>query len=339
MKIGLLYKNGKIKFKSQTQITSELLRKTILLLVPNKDFPNTFIPIKPSEFWLGENFKIRIDIQIYLVNIDEMTGEVVDELLYTFDSSNLLEFVNSIYNVYKFGAISSICEDSYSYSSDPSYQIIYPRFIRIESNCGEYESDTKPITDIKESDFLMHSYTSLIDDKLSAFHKILFNPDTDISKIGYTLELGKHNWTSVQRIRDSTIDYFVYLPTTNTYHYIRGDVYHEINRLDTMTCVIYTAIVESDNHLSIQQIYRDVIDENIFSIENVAIELRGVNTWISIITILKSMAEWIDHIMRYTLLKANASRLVTFVVLECNRKRTLLNIEELTADKITAAFN
>ena len=108
LNIVILYKNNSYKIISSKKINCALLNnKNIkLILVPLYENPNAYIPIKPSYLYEFKKATVSIIYQAVIYEIDDEIVTAFDTNNFYKECDNLIDFINAIYNAYKFRGIS-----------------------------------------------------------------------------------------------------------------------------------------------------------------------------------------------------------------------------------------
>ena len=110
-RIVLLYKDGTYRSVSIKNLASIDFTSTRLntILIPLEDHPNLYFPLKPNLQYRSDRIRVDIEHRIFTFDYDEGIGEDISIAEFWRDCTNIIEFGNAIYNLYKFrGASISI---------------------------------------------------------------------------------------------------------------------------------------------------------------------------------------------------------------------------------------
>lgn len=128
-----LYKDHRIKYKNSKKLKKEKMNDENLkmILIPLIEHESCYIPVKPSTLYSADKFYVEMDQQVITYNyenVDIDEGEILHSKLST---SNVIEFINKLYTLYKCRATSIMLEDGndYSYSMPISHVIIIRRIV------------------------------------------------------------------------------------------------------------------------------------------------------------------------------------------------------------------
>lgn len=139
----ILYKDHTYKIIDCDVLMNHNLRdpKISVIFVPNLESPNSYIPIKPSIYYKFSKCVVRIVYQGFVTNAYEDIGYNMEDVESDFipkehysECYNLVEFINAIYNLWKFRGTSIFLSENNNSDSPYAYDswIIYPRYYSIK---------------------------------------------------------------------------------------------------------------------------------------------------------------------------------------------------------------
>jgi len=143
LKLFILYKDKTIKSYSIKKWNKINLRsnKIKYIMIPYLDNTNVYIPIKPSKLYDFYKVTVKLVYQVFTYDYEEGIGESFSEDLYENECYDIIAFINAIYNLYKFRAISITLHEGretfMSSGKEFNTLTIYPRRIIIDFyNCN-----------------------------------------------------------------------------------------------------------------------------------------------------------------------------------------------------------
>ena len=244
-KVIILYKNNKYSIVNLKNLKPSKLSKSKvkMILIPCLDSPNVFIPIKPSELYNFQFADVYIKMVLLFHDWEERTIEIIDIKEYQHTCTNIIEFINAIYNCVKFRSLSSFIGDNKNEEFSHFDYLLYTKRVRIEftNNQNEkYVMDSGELKDIREKytdeiDTIPLSY--MIDEDftlLDDFFYTQLNYDTlepgEWKKLptGIFMDLGE--WRKIKKPNKELLDddYMFYkLPEFGAYYYIDYQSYKE----------------------------------------------------------------------------------------------------------------
>lgn len=163
----ILYKDHSFKIIDCDNLRSINLNdsKIRVIFIPNLETPNSYIPIKPSSYYIFSKCIVDIIYQGFVTNAYEMTG-YAEKMGYTMEDADLdfvpkehhldccsiVEFINAIYNLWKFRGSSIFISENSNPDSFAGYDswVIFPRYY-----CIKFYDDFGRLKSILEADNLV----------------------------------------------------------------------------------------------------------------------------------------------------------------------------------------
>ena len=105
LNIIILYKNDSYKIIPYPKLEYKHIsdtKKVKLILIPLLETPNVYIPVKPSKHYNFSKVNVDIIYQPFLYDYEGMEGTSYHLTEFKNECNNIIDFINSIYNLYKF---------------------------------------------------------------------------------------------------------------------------------------------------------------------------------------------------------------------------------------------
>ena len=218
LKLFILYKDKTIKSYSIKKWNKINLRsnKIKYIMIPYLDNTNVYIPIKPSKLYDFYKVKVTIVHQVFTFDYEQGIGESFPEDVYENECYDLVSFINSIYNLYKFRAISIVLhegrEEYMSTGREFNTINIYPRRILLEFYNEKLEKieiiDSGVMSDLStwSSDEFIVPPIYATEDRFDALADFLFIPtiEDDINKdtmknLPIGIKINESYWKKIYR--------------------------------------------------------------------------------------------------------------------------------------------
>lgn len=246
--IIILYRDNSYKMISFKKLYKVDLSndKIKYILIPYLDFKGVYIPIRPTTLYKFYKAEVKIYYQLFFFEYEEMRGDSFSVDEYSNECYNIITLINSLYNVYKFRAISILINDAKEERMKDGIDFlnwtIYPRRIQVifkdSNNQIIHEIDSEDMGDYAEEDpttFINPPPHYYGEDRFECLSEIFFTPcetqkngNTALQNLPIGIKLSDNDWYKIKKpgieLRDS--DYFFYnLPDFGCYIYLPYNVY------------------------------------------------------------------------------------------------------------------
>lgn len=219
LKLFILYKDKTIKSYSIKKWNKINLRsnKIKYIMIPYLDNTNVYIPIKPSKIYDFYKVRVKLVYQVFTYDYEEGIGESFSEDLYENECYDIVSFINAIYNLYKFRAISIALHEGREtfMSSGKEFNTItiYPRRIIVDfyNNRNEKinEIDSGIMSDLStwsSDDFIVPPVYST-EDRFDCLSDFLFIPTIEddyqnndtLKNLPIGIKITDINWYKINR--------------------------------------------------------------------------------------------------------------------------------------------
>ena len=219
LKLFILYKDKTIKSYSIKKWNKINLRsnKIKYIMIPYLDNTNVYIPIKPSKIYDFYKVTVKLVYQVFTYDYEEGIGESFSEDLYENECYDIVSFINAIYNLYKFRAISIALHEGREtfMSSGKEFNTItiYPRRIIVDfyNNRNEKinEIDSGIMSDLStwsSEDFIVPPVYST-EDRFDCLSDFLFIPTIEddyqnndtLKNLPIGIKITDVNWYKINR--------------------------------------------------------------------------------------------------------------------------------------------
>lgn len=219
LKLFILYKDKTIKSYSIKKWNKINLRsnKIKYIMIPYLDNTNVYIPIKPSKIYDFYKVSVKLLYQVFTYDYEEGMGESFSEDLYENECYDIVSFINAIYNLYKFRAISIVLHEGREtfMSSGKEFNTItiYPRRIIVDfyNNNNEKinEIDSGIMSDLStwsSDDFIVPPVYST-EDRFDCLSDFLFIPTIEddyqnndtLKNLPIGIKITDANWCKINR--------------------------------------------------------------------------------------------------------------------------------------------
>lgn len=254
MKIIILYKNGTYKSIKEKKINSAKLsfKDIKLILIPLLEHEGAFIPIKPSKLYNFNKASVKIIYSTYFFNTDECEMDAIEErknITYFQEFTSLIEFVNGLYNVYKFRAIPMYFVENMN-PNLTYYPIIVIRQIEVIfydwasniTNTITSEIDMGDLMEYPNSYFMSTPPEYINEDRFICLKDILYIPcifegqtTSDTNNIPNVIKLGDDKWEKIKKPKDDLVpkDFILYkVPDFEIYYFMTYEMYLNLTATD-----------------------------------------------------------------------------------------------------------
>ena len=219
LKLFILYKDKTIKSYSIKKWNKINLKsnKIKYIMIPYLDNTNVYIPIKPSKLYDFYKVTVKLVYQVFTYDYEEGIGESFSEDLYENECYDIVSFINAIYNLYKFRAISIALHEGREtfMSSGKEFNTItiYPRRIIVDfyNNRNEKinEIDSGIMSDLStwsSDDFIVPPVYST-EDRFDCLSDFLFIPTIEddyqnndtLKNLPIGIKITDVNWCKINR--------------------------------------------------------------------------------------------------------------------------------------------
>ena len=249
LNILILYKDKSYKIIPAKKISLlELSKKNIkLIFIPLYDNPNAYIPIKPSELYHFSKASVSIIYQAFIYDLDDQLGTSFTPQEFNADCDNIVDFINAIYNVYKFRAISIyLSENNNNMTTGRTLSFIMSiRQINVkfynEKNQLIHEIDSGVMKDLSEysAKYFWKTpppYTN--EDRINCLHDILYTPCTfddnyftDLDNLPICIQIQDNQWKTIKKPSKelTSEDYVLYkIPNFEIYYMMQFGIYNQL---------------------------------------------------------------------------------------------------------------
>lgn len=248
LNIVIFYKDNSYKIIPVKNINTSLLdHKNIkLILIPLYDNPNSYIPIKPAYLYNFKKAIVSITYQAFLYEVDEDLGTSFAPNLFYKECNNFIDFINAIYNVYKFRGVTLYLSDNTIVATGMMTFVISIRHINIKffnnNNQLINEIDSgimKDLSEYKKKYFwkIPPQYTN--EGRIKCLKDILYIPesydnkcDSELDKLPLCIHLQNDDtWKKINKPHKELIpsDYILYkIPDFEVYYMMQYDVYLQL---------------------------------------------------------------------------------------------------------------
>lgn len=252
LKVIILYKDKSYKLISAKKLRPSHLSDNNIkfILIPLYDNPNAYIPIKPSTLYDFIRAKVSIIYQAFVFEMEVDSGTSFDSQEFSVDCDNIIDFINAIYNVYKFRAISiylSENNDNMTSSNTSSFIIsirqidikLYDRNDQLihEINSGVMED----LSEYSSSYFWKSPPAYSNEDRFKCLGNILYIPCSDndyfndIDNLPICMHLKNKFWKTVKKPSKEleNDDCMLYkIPEFEIYYIMEFELYNQLISLN-----------------------------------------------------------------------------------------------------------
>lgn len=343
--ILILYKNGKVKSSSLKKINKINLSDKLIkyIMIPYLQSPNIYIPIKPSKLYRFINTKIILEYQLMTFDYDSMDVELYSSDIFTKECHNIIDFINVLYNLYEFRAMSILINDyrenKMCTSMDLFHWVIYPRRIRIEfydnSKTIAHVIDSEDMggfDQFSEKDFKGVPPQYLAEDRLNCLSEIMFTPcgtnvnlSNSLKNLPIGIKLENDIWEKINKPSTElkNEDYFLYkLDDFGAYYILRYEMYIKLLTINHFTVqLIGTEIISNTfNDINIfpsldknkcphilerKEAIQKYLNDDIFDIYNVSLYVSSVNMFLITLSYLIQLFNCLQYIVDIKLQESN----------------------------------
>lgn len=254
MKIIILYKDGSYKTIKKKKINpKKLSSKDIkLILIPLSEHEGAFIPIKPSKMYDFSKASVKIIYSTYFFNADECEMDAIEErknITYFQKFTSLIEFINGLYNVYKFRAIPMYFTENMNpnlrYCPSIAIRQIEVIFYDQTSNIIDTITSEVDMGDLMEyptSYFISTPPEYINEDRFICLKDILYIPcifegqtTSDTNNLPNVIKLGDDKWKKIKNPKDDLVpkDFILYkVPDFEIYYFMTYEMYLNLTVTD-----------------------------------------------------------------------------------------------------------
>ena len=317
----ILYRDNSYKIIPSNKVNSkQLANENIrMIFVPLYDNPNAYIPIKPSQLYNFNKVEVSIVYQAFTYDMEDQDGCSYTAREFNSTCETLIDFINAIYNCYKFRGITTFMEQNSVLSSLRTLAFtMMIRRIHIKfydaNNQISSEIDSGVMEDLENYKVLEEPLNLLCEDRLDCLTDILFLPKK-VTKLPLCIHLDEyHKWRKISKPGKELEedDYMLYrIPGFEAYYMCQYSFYCKLLDFDEFTMHYITTPISlhyDENYLPSldrkeipgpdekEEAYDAYRFENLYSITNTAID---VDTFEDVLTVLVFSQTIISHIRYY----------------------------------------
>ena len=376
--IVILYKNKKYKIIPHKKLKSKDLTSSSIetIFIPLYDNPNAYIPIKSSTLYDFTKATVSIIYQPFIYDNEDQNGVSYTIREFYAECKTIGDFINAIYNCYKFRGVSIFLDENSVFSSmRPLNFAMVLRRIQIkffdDKNDIIHEIDSNVMEDLSDYKVLENIPAYLCEDRMNCLRDMLYVPDdidnsgeADIRKLPICIKLSDdYTWKKISKPGkqlnfDDCILYNI--PDFEIYYLMTYEVYHKLIDFPSFTAYYIGTPVSKgydedyfpslDNN-KIPSIYEkdEVYDalrfDNIFSITNTVADIDRVDIFLEALIFSETILNYIKYYAKYCYAEDDTSIIIrSFIVLERlypsgePRQHILLTDLEINYDSINESF-
>lgn len=330
LNVVILYKDKSYQIISIKKLnTSKLMEDNIkLILIPLYDNPNAYIPIKPSNLYNFKKVTVSIIYQAFIYDMEDQLGTSFSTQEYYKECNNIIDFINAIYNCYKFRGV-SIYLSEYSILSTyrtmtfvMSIRRIHLKFFNNANQLiDEIDSGImKDLQEYKPKKFykIPPAYTN--EDRLDCLREILYIPNSydhnytsDIDKLPICMQLEDNNiWKKVKKPGSLLpTDYILYkIPDFEIYYMMQYELYIKLlNFKEFEIHYVSTPIAEKYDEDFLTSLDKNKIPSfsekeaaieaylsgDLFSITNTCADINSIDNFLQSLIFFRTIMSYIKY--------------------------------------------
>ena len=327
MRLIILYKDGTYKNIKEKKLNPKKLSSTDikLILIPLSEHEGAYIPIKPSKLYNFNKATIKIIYSTYFFNTDECEIDAIEErknITYFQEFTSLIDFINGIYNVYKFRAIPMYFTENMNpnltyYPTIAIRQIeviFYDQFSNILSEIKS-ENDMGDLMEYPNSYFMSTPPEYINEDRFICLKDILFIPcifegcsTSDTYNLLNVIKLEDDKWKKIKKPKESLSpkDFILYkVLDFEIYYLMTYDMYLTLSITDITKKIAILPITTVNEYEKISnktkyEIITHFIDfagiDDIFQLEP---PMYKINTFLQTLIFLGTILIYSNYFTKY----------------------------------------
>ena len=350
LNILILYKNKETKIISAKKIKpSQLSGNDIkMIFIPLYDNPNAYIPIKPNILYNFSKAKVSIEYQAFIYDYEDERGSSFDTQNFYSECTNIIDFINAIYNCYKFRGVTIYLENAYQMTTSSfSNFVIYPRHIKIKfydtNNILTDEIDSGPMEDLSDYDSNVFKKTPpayVCENRMECLKDILYVPqdidnsgEIDSEKMPISIQLYDDSWRKVKKPAKELLstDYILYrVRDFEIYYLMEYQMYCELLKIrefdiNYISSPIDTSAMDDeyfnsldDNKVPSFSEKREVVEMfihgEVYNIISACASIRSPDSFIESLIFFRTIISYIKYFGIYCYADSDLFKIRTFAI-------------------------
>lgn len=356
-RIIILYKNGEYSLVKPNKIKDYSFHKVHQVYVPSYDHPNLYIPIMNTDVLKCNNFYVNLEYKMFINSME--ANEMFDgqTISFTRETKDPIEFINMIYNLYKFRAISRyIAENNSDYTWGYVNYVIYP--VRIQYSYGKYnqlisQHDSglmRSIQEIESEDLSSLQYSPTIDKRIDQISSILYRT-RDVERLEKFISLNERSgWRKLYNVVDERRHNDVILMRLDDFgtYYIAEEHLFSLKNESLYKNLIFSIYVTMDEYKKKNHKFytydekchlKDLFEAmSLWSPITLEVSIKNIDDFFKIYAYLNTIISY----MKYTCtlyMENDLTKTISLVVIEKDKNSlSLLTDEELDSDHLSKAI-
>ena len=330
MNILILYKDKTYKVISEKKINSIDLSDSKIkrIFIPLYDNPNAYIPIKPSSLYKFNKVKVSIAYQAFIYDMEDSIGTSFTPHLFEKECDNLIDFINAIYNCYKFRGVTLYLDthNAMTYDRTMSF-VIALRQVQIQffNKCNQLinEIDSGLMKDLEEYSKKVFHRTPppyICENRLNSLKDIFYIPEmlngemADSERLHLAISIKDDNtWQQVKKpgkelsphdylfykIRDFEIYYLMpyelfttllnFKAFTIDYLSVPVTLPYDEDFLTSLDNNKIPSVIEKQDAMSSH------FNSDLFSVSNVSVDVHSIDILLESMIFFKSIVSYIKY--------------------------------------------
>lgn len=379
LSIIIIYKNNSYKIISFKKLHIKQLMKNSIkfILIPLYDNINAYIPIKPTTLYNFNKAIVSIIYQPFVYDEENTIGTSFDIQEFKSECNNIIDFINALYNVYKFRGTGIFLDDNNKMAIPVSFVMTLRKVnIKFYDSVGniidEIDSGVmKDLSELKPKRFQQTPPAYICEDRLESLKEILFIPTifnyngrVDLEKLPLCIRLNSDNtWNKIKKPgKDLKLSDHILCKIRDyeIYYLIDYEIYKELIKSSPFQISFISTPVAKEydenilpsldenkipSQLEKRRVINRYIDNDIFSICDISVSIYTIDDFLQSYVFFNTILSYIKYFAIFCYQgEDNDIIMKTFAIFEriVSDKNTndtdLITDLESTPENITNAF-
>ena len=321
LSIIVLHDDHSYKIIEQSKINPRELKDDHIemILIPCFDRENVYIPMKPSIFYDFSKVRVEIRHNVFMFDMEEVTGEELSSLDYVRECFNIIELGNALFNLYKFRGTSIFLSESINMDSGITVTYTdYPIRIQLtfyDENLNVLKQiDSKPMKTFSSrnlEDYLAYPPQYCFEDRFACLEDMLYVPlnttfrprESDYNGLPSIIALrNSKKWKCIYKINKDVEEDDLLLqkiPDYECYYLMPEELYFQLERLRICSFYYSMGSIPIDgkynkNYMPTlkksgkvipsekEELYQDLLDGNVISIIPIDYDIGSMEIFLTL---------------------------------------------------------